>query len=772
MNILIFGDNTGIPQLLRHIPTVNLVGIVCASIRPEYHNELLETAKSQGLPLLIQPLVTSPDYEMFGQMIGRLMPDLIFVNSYSMIIREDILAIPRFGGINIHGALLPKYRGCNPTQWSILNSETSTGVTIHEMTGGIDEGAIIAQQEVPIYFKDTWKSVNERIGTATDLLIIENINFIISGNWESNQQDDTDATYFDRRTPEDGIFSWSEPIIEIYNKVRALLPPLPAAFYVDTTGLKVHIQKHCTPWEITSLKYESLGHNPFASNRLRTRTLDPRDSGVLFDWVNSREFIISKSTSCLACDFDPETIIETVLRKRFNLIVFVIEEIASGKAIGTCQLFDIDCVQKTAAMQIKINDKLYIDKGFEGEAAHIFANFGFHQLQLQHIYLKVFGSDAHAQQKRSQTTSSELWDIEQLINEGQTEDAIKKLNSIKVDEDNYTKKEFLLGYVNKVNNNESVAIRHFFKANTTPFTHLPAAEEATNILCKNGYVKEAAYFIKQTITKLDDENTLVQSDLDSIYSCFESYKNQKIISIHQPAYIAWLGYFHKIYYADKFVIHDAVQFSKKSFIKRTLIKKTNANESRYLTIPAQKHSDYCYINEMKANETNDWRNKHIREIESTYRTAPYFKSVFPLITSIFESTRTTSSIVDITSKFTLGILEILEIKREIYYSSQLLTQKKHKSPHYKNMELCEMLGGSVYFSGGGARNYQDGMPLPKGINLIYQNFWKYIEENPYVDKSNFINGLSILDALFYIGPLQINELFSNYENPSHNLIFS
>ena len=83
MNILIFGDNAGVPQLLRHIPTVNLVGIVCASIRPEYHNELIEIAKSQGLPLLIQPLATSPDYQMFGQMIVQLMPDLIFVNSYN-----------------------------------------------------------------------------------------------------------------------------------------------------------------------------------------------------------------------------------------------------------------------------------------------------------------------------------------------------------------------------------------------------------------------------------------------------------------------------------------------------------------------------------------------------------------------------------------------------------------------------------------------------------------------------------------------------------------
>ena len=61
------------------------------------------------------------------------------------------------------------------------------------------------------------------------------------------------------------------------------------------------------------------------------------------------------------------------------------------------------------------------------------------------------------------------------------------------------------------------------------------------------------------------------------------------------------------------------------------------------------------------------------------------------------------------------------------------------------------------------------MQLPKGMSLIYQNFSKYIDENPYTDKSNFINGLSILDALFYIGPLQINELFSNYDRSHFNL---
>ena len=368
--------------------------------------------------------------------------------------------------------------------------------------------------------------------------------------------------------------------------------------------------------------------------------------------------------------------------------------------------------------------------------------------------------------------SNELSNIEQLINEGRTEDAICKLNSMKVSDNNYPEKEFLLGYANRINNNQITALKHFVRANNSHFLHLLAVEEAINILCINGYLKEAGYLIEKTKAKLAKEDSFISEDLDNILQFFKSYTNQKIISIHQPAYIAWLGYFHKIYYADKFVIHDAVQFSKKSTIKRTSIRKLNTNESKYLIIPSQKHSDYCLINEMKTNETTDWRSKHIRDIEANYIKAPYFKEIFPLITSLFESTRNTSSILDITSKFTFGILEILEIKREIYYSSQLLTQKDSKSAHDKNMKLCEILNGSVYFSGIGAKDYQDGLALPNDINLIYQNFWEYIEENPYVEKSNFVNGLSILDALFFIGPSKINELFKNYEDPSNNLTFS
>jgi len=100
----------------------------------------------------------------------------------------------------------------------------------------------------------------------------------------------------------------------------------------------------------------------------------------------------------------------------------------------------------------------------------------------------------------------------------------------------------------------------------------------------------------------------------------------KIISIHQPAYLGWLGYFHKIFYSDIFVVHDAVEFSRKSFIKRTLIRKSNTDESTYLILPAQKHSDFCSIIEMHLDETIDWRTSHLRKINSAYNKTKKLKA--------------------------------------------------------------------------------------------------------------------------------------------------
>ena len=257
MKILIFGDTIGVPQLLRYLPEENLVGVVGASIRPQYNKELEELAVCRNIKFLIQPRSNSEDYELFVKSVRSLNPELIFVNSYSMIIRDDIISIPRLGALNIHASLLPRNRGCNPTQWAILKNELQAGVTIHEIDSGIDTGPIVDQIEIPIYIDDTWLDIRDREFKAIDDILKKNLKKILSGKWESRPQINGAATTGYRRKPEDGEFIWSEKIVDIHNKIRALVPPLPPAFYLRKDGNKVEYDKYLTQWEITSLKYGS-----------------------------------------------------------------------------------------------------------------------------------------------------------------------------------------------------------------------------------------------------------------------------------------------------------------------------------------------------------------------------------------------------------------------------------------------------------------------------------------------------------------------------------
>lgn len=392
MRILIFGDIPGIPQLLRHIPTEHIVGLVCAAIRPQYHVALAGIAKAHKRPWLIQPKVNSVDYDAFKAAIRDLTPDLFLVNSYSMILRADILSMARFGGLNIHGALLPRYRGCNPTQWAILKSETRTGVTLHEVSVGLDEGAIVDQREVPLYFEDTWQTVNARIASATDELIAANLESIVAGYWQAKPQDNTKANYCQRRTPDDGLFSWAEPVISIYNKIRALLPPLPAAFYLDVTGTRVPMAQQLTPWEVTALKYGSVGGRTLAAKRICLHTMRREDSALLYECVTNRELETSNAEHHLILGLDHEAWIDSMLKQRFDLVLFVIMEIVTGKAIGICQLFNTNWQHRSAELQICITDKRHIDMGLDGESVKMLCKFGFDDLNLHRIFVRVFDS--------------------------------------------------------------------------------------------------------------------------------------------------------------------------------------------------------------------------------------------------------------------------------------------------------------------------------------------------------------------------------------------
>jgi methionyl-tRNA formyltransferase len=396
MRILVFGDIPGVPQLLQHIPAEHVVGIVCAVIRPQYHAALTHIAEAQELPLLIQPKVYSGEYASFRAAVKQLRPDLILVNSYSMILREDVLAVARFGGINIHGALLPKYRGCNPTQWAILNGETSTGVTMHEMAAGLDEGAIIDQRTVPLFFEDTWQTVYARISMATDEIITTNLQTILTGAWQTRPQDIKQAKYCRRRTPADGLFDWREPVHAIYNKIRALLPPLPPAFYIDAAGGKVRMEQQLTPFGVTAFKYGPDGGGAIVSEHVRLRPLRKEDSGLLYEWITDRELVILNAPYYPVSETDHAAWIESMLAKRMDLVIFVIEELETGQAIGTCQLLNTNWRHRSAELQIRIGNKLFLSKGFGSEAVRLLCEFGFTDLNLHRIYLHVFANNIRA----------------------------------------------------------------------------------------------------------------------------------------------------------------------------------------------------------------------------------------------------------------------------------------------------------------------------------------------------------------------------------------
>lgn len=298
MKILLFGDERGLPVLLQKIPFENISGIVCASIRPQ-HIKLIESlAEKHYHPFLIQPKPKDKGYSNFVKAILEMRPDLIWVYSYSMILQDDVLLIPKMGAINIHGALLPKYRGANPTQWAILKGEFETGSTLHLMSSGIDEGPVIDQIRIPLFFEDTWKDVFLRNENAAQLLISRNLTKILEGSWVAHAQNESEVGFCRRRTKADGLFSWSQATYRIYNLIRALVNPLPGAFYINSFGAPVIIDEYLPIKEIIKRKYGSIGNQEFFYSGIVLAPMQEEISVLNFSKVVLQNDVISFEIKC------------------------------------------------------------------------------------------------------------------------------------------------------------------------------------------------------------------------------------------------------------------------------------------------------------------------------------------------------------------------------------------------------------------------------------------------------------------------------------------
>jgi methionyl-tRNA formyltransferase len=192
-----------------------------------WFDSVAELCKEHGIPSITPD---DPKSAALLAQVQKLQPDLIFSFYYRHMLPVDLLEIARFGAYNMHGSLLPKYRGRVPVNWAVLHGETETGATLHEMAAKPDAGAITAQTSVPILPDDTAYEVFGKLTVAAEQTLWKVLPAILAGMPPRLPNDLSQGSYFGGRKPEDGRIDWNQPAQAVYNLHRAVAPPYPGAF--------------------------------------------------------------------------------------------------------------------------------------------------------------------------------------------------------------------------------------------------------------------------------------------------------------------------------------------------------------------------------------------------------------------------------------------------------------------------------------------------------------------------------------------------------------
>ncbi|MBA0207272.1 bifunctional UDP-4-amino-4-deoxy-L-arabinose formyltransferase/UDP-glucuronic acid oxidase ArnA [Pectobacterium aroidearum] len=192
-----------------------------------FYASVAKAAAEMDVPVFAPEDVNHP---LWVNRIRELAPDVIFSFYYRTLLSDDILQLPSFGAFNLHGSLLPRYRGRAPVNWVLVNGETQTGVTLHKMVSRADAGDIVAQSVVAIDDEDTALTLHGKCRTAAAALLAQQLPLIRSREIMLTPQDESQASYFGRRTAADGLVDWQKSAREINNLIRAVTEPYPGAF--------------------------------------------------------------------------------------------------------------------------------------------------------------------------------------------------------------------------------------------------------------------------------------------------------------------------------------------------------------------------------------------------------------------------------------------------------------------------------------------------------------------------------------------------------------
>src|SRR5581483_864422 len=167
-------------------------------------------------------------------------PDFLFSFYYRSMLKPPLLAVAARGALNMHGSLLPKYRGRVPVNWAVIRGERETGATLHYMVEKPDAGDIVDQQQVPILPDDTAGEVFNKVTVAAEMVLDRSLPRLIAGTAPRVPQDLSKGSYFGARKPEDGRIDWSQPARTVHDLVRGVAPPYPGAF-ADVAGRRLRV---------------------------------------------------------------------------------------------------------------------------------------------------------------------------------------------------------------------------------------------------------------------------------------------------------------------------------------------------------------------------------------------------------------------------------------------------------------------------------------------------------------------------------------------------
>jgi len=232
MKAIVFAYNVlgkvGFEALLKH--GYEICALVTHEDDPNekiYFESVAALAEKKGIKVF---KLASPNTPEFIQTIKNLKPDVLFSFYYRQMICDDILNIVNGKAYNLHGSLLPKYRGRSPLNWAVLYGETRAGVTLHKMVKKADRGEIVDQQGFDILEEDNIRTLQPKMSDAASILLERALPAILTGTEKLTVQDESKASYFGGRKAGDGLIDWKKSAKEINNLIRAVTDPFPGAF--------------------------------------------------------------------------------------------------------------------------------------------------------------------------------------------------------------------------------------------------------------------------------------------------------------------------------------------------------------------------------------------------------------------------------------------------------------------------------------------------------------------------------------------------------------